>query len=74
VEQRVIKVLEQIFGNIIHTVNPIDADHVEAWDSISHMGLIIALEQEFGISIDDEKLGELLSAESIIDYLHSKGL
>jgi len=27
---------------------------VEAWDSIKHMNLVLAIEEEFGISIPDE--------------------
>lgn len=36
-------------------------DTVEAWDSIQHMNLVLAIEEEFGISIPDEDAGNITS-------------
>lgn len=36
-------------------------DTIESWDSLKHMKLVIALEQELGIEFDDEEVVELLS-------------
>ena len=56
----------------------IDADtspeSVERWDSLKHMQLILALEDEFGIEFPDEAIPELLSFATIeakIDILTS---
>ena len=38
-------------------------DNIEAWDSIRHINLIIALEQEFEISFPDEEVALLTSAQ-----------
>ncbi|MEQ1804151.1 MAG: phosphopantetheine-binding protein [Burkholderiaceae bacterium] len=36
-------------------------DTVEAWDSIKHMNLVLALEEELGISIPDEDAANITS-------------
>lgn len=38
-------------------------DNMETWDSLRHINLIIALEQEFGISFPDEEVVLLTSFE-----------
>jgi len=44
-------------------------DSVENWDSILHMNLILALEQEFGVSFDDDQVVRMLSVEQIATEL-----
>ncbi len=36
-------------------------DTVESWDSIQHMNLVLAIEEEFGISIPDEDAANITS-------------
>jgi acyl carrier protein len=36
-------------------------DTVEAWDSIKHMNLVLAIEEEFGVSILDEDAANITS-------------
>ncbi len=38
---------------------------IEAWDSMNHMLLMLALEEEFGIEFSDEELGSLKDFKSI---------
>lgn len=40
-------------------------DTVEAWDSIQHMNLVLAIEEEFGISIPDEDAANITSFQLI---------
>ena len=39
----------------------ISMDNVESWDSIKHMDLILAIEEEFGVSVPDEEAADLTS-------------
>jgi acyl carrier protein len=52
---------------------PTDAspDTVEEWDSLSHMNLVLALEEEFGIQFADEQIVEMLSVERIVEALET---
>ncbi len=39
------------------------------WDSLAHMNVIVAIEDEFQIEINDEFVTELTSFKKIKDYL-----
>jgi len=41
------------------------ADTIDAWDSLKHLNLILALEEEFDISIPDEEVGNLFNYKLI---------
>jgi acyl carrier protein len=41
------------------------SDNIENWDSLRHLNLILALEEEFGISIPDEEVGNLVNYQLI---------
>ncbi len=45
---------------------------VKSWDSMHHLLLILALEEEFGVSIPDSEVTELLSLEAILTALKEK--
>lgn len=36
-------------------------DTIEAWDSLKHMNLVLALEEEFGVQFAPEQIIELLN-------------
>ena len=42
-------------------------------DSLDCIELIMALEEEFGIEIDDDRFEELATVQDIVDYLVSIG-
>ena len=45
------------------------AGSVESWDSLRHMSLILALEQEFGVRFEDDQIVNMLSVEQIATEL-----
>ena len=59
---RVKKVMAAVLSVDIETIgDDSSVDDMEAWDSLRHINLIIALEQEFGISLPDEEVASLTS-------------
>jgi acyl carrier protein len=40
-------------------------DNIENWDSLRHLNLILALEEEFDVSIPDEDVGNLINYKLI---------
>ena len=34
---------------------------IESWDSLKHMNLVVALEEEFGIIFDDDEIIQMLN-------------
>lgn len=47
-------------------------DNVESWDSIHHLNLVLALEQEFGVQFTPEEIEQLLSVELIVALVEEK--
>lgn len=47
-------------------------DTIEAWDSLQHLNLVLALEQEFGLQFTPEEIEQMLSVELIVDLLSEK--
>ena len=62
--------IKQVMAQVLQIdAKRIDADtspeSVERWDSLKHMQLILALEDEFRIEFPDETIPELLSFAAI---------
>jgi len=55
-------VFEVPFETITENSSP---DNIESWDSIKHINLILAIEEEFDIKIPEEEVGNLLNFKLI---------
>lgn len=72
-EQRVRELLQRILG--ITTAAGMDPVRSETpqWDSLKHMELVFALEDEFGVRFDESEFARLISpaaiARAIEDHL-----
>lgn len=42
------------------------------WDSLRHMTLVVALEEEFNVTFDEEEITDILSLDLIVEILESK--
>ena len=47
-------------------------DSIQEWDSLKHMHLIMALEEEFGIEFDDREVSALSGAAALLDSIMGK--
>jgi acyl carrier protein len=66
IEQRVKKVMSVVFELPENLINEDSSkDSIESWDSLRHLNLIIALEEEFEVSIPDEEVGNLMNFKLI---------
>ena len=65
-QERIRAVMAQIFnvdaGSISEESSPED---IERWDSLRHMQLILAIEDEFGVTFADDDIPNLLSLRAI---------
>lgn len=62
--------LKQVMATMLKVeVSVIDADssmdNMPNWDSLRHMNLVLALEEEFGVVIPDEDAGNITSYKLI---------
>lgn len=69
-ESRIKMVMSSIFGipekDITDDASP---DNIKSWDSLKHMSLIIALEEEFLIDLSDEDIVEMINFKLIVNIL-----
>lgn len=66
-EARVKKILAQSFNIAVESINEdTSSDNVAKWNSLAHMNLVVALEEEFGVSFTDEQIIEMLSYPLIV--------
>ncbi len=58
------KVFDEVFLETVVVTPELTADDVEEWDSLSHVSLVLAIEQEFGIRF---RVGEVEGTKNIGD-------
>ena len=46
---------------------------IKQWDSMGHMGIIMLLEERFGIPVDADLIGALTSVPAICEYVSKSG-
>lgn len=69
-QQRVIRIVSSIMAVPVESLSlDSSADTIESWDSMQHMSLVLALEQEFGVSFDDDQVLDMLSVRRIAEIL-----
>ena len=65
-ENRIKKVMSDVFNIDIESIdNDSSPDNIENWDSLKHMNLIVALEEDFDIEFDDNDIENLLNFQLI---------
>lgn len=72
-ERRIGGVLSDVFGVDPAAVGPdTSKDTVVGWDSLQHLTLILALEEEFGIHFDDEESVTLVNYPLIVTIVSER--
>ena len=69
-KNRIINVMSSVFGISIDDINDTSSpDTIESWDSLKHINLIIALEEEFLVDLSDEDVAEMINYKLIFHKL-----
>ena len=72
-EVRIKQVMSDVFNIDINSINDTSSpDNIENWDSLKHMNLIIALEEEFGVIFDDQEIVDSMNYALIVNILDFK--
>lgn len=50
------------------------AGHVENWDSLGHLKIILAIEKDFNVKFRTEKISELVTVKKIQAELYERGV
>lgn len=65
-DSKILEVMSYVFEVPVSELNEDSSqDTLESWDSVKHLNLIVALEEEFGIEIPIEEVGHLISFKLI---------
>ncbi len=69
--QRVLRAVSQIMDvPADQLTDGSSPDTIDAWDSLRHMNLVLALEEEFGIKFSDQQIMTMSSVERILAGVH----
>ena len=72
-EDRVKKVMSDVLNIDIESINNESSpDNIENWDSLKHMNLVIALEEEFKVEFDDEEIADSMNYALILNIIKGK--
>ena len=70
---RVQRILADIFHIPVEQITLTSSpETIENWDSLNHLNLILAIEQEFGVQLMPEEIDQLLSINHIMALLDEK--
>lgn len=66
IETRIKAVMSSVFDIEMEAINEDSSqDNIESWDSIKTLDLIVALEEEFGVTIPLEEVGNMVNFKYI---------
>ena len=66
VNMKIKEVMSTVFEIPLESISDDSSyDNIENWDSLRHLNLILALEEEFEVSIPDEEVGNLVNYKLI---------
>ncbi len=66
IKEQLKNVMSAVFEVPVASLNEdSSSDSIENWDSLRHLNLILALEEEFNVEIPDEEVGNLMNFKLI---------
>ena len=74
-ESRIKKVMSNVLNIDIALINNnTSPDNVENWDSLNHMKLILALEEELEFEFEDQEIVDSMNYALIVNIVNEKKL
>ena len=73
IENRIKNVMSVVFDLFVDSIdNKSSQDSIKSWDSLKHMNLVVALEEEFGVKFSDDEIINLSKYSQIVSTLRRK--
>jgi acyl carrier protein len=70
IKQQVKEVMANVFEmNIKDIHNDASQKTVSTWDSLTHLNLIVELEEKFNVDFEPEEIGEMISLDKIVEAI-----
>lgn len=70
-EDRILGIMRKVFG-VEDLDKTCSQKTCEQWDSMAQLNLVLELEDEFGITLEPEEIGEMIDFESVIRIVTKK--
>jgi len=67
-KDRIIVVMKEVF-DLVQIDENASQQSIEKWDSLGHLNLIVALEEEFNVSFEPEEIITMTSVQTIISTM-----
>ena len=70
IKPRLSRVFQEVFDDdSITLTDETTADHIDEWDSLSHITLVLAVEREFDVKLKAAEVGSLANVGAMIRLL-----
>lgn len=70
-DEQLKSVMASVFGLDVKDITETSsAETIENWDSLQHIKLIVALEEEFGVELENEDITTMISFAEIKKVIH----
>ena len=66
--EQIVEILSTIFNKTVHEDCSIENE--DMWDSITHLEIIVTLEEELGLHIPQDKISQMTSVKSILEVIN----
>ena len=74
-EQKLKQIIATVFKVEISTINnETSPDTIQNWDSLNHLNLVLALEEDFQVTFTEEQTVEILNYDLIVETLKELGV
>ncbi len=71
-KKQVFQIISDVMNYPLEKINDESTpENIEAWDSLNQMNLVLALEEEFGITFTDDEIVSMLDVRSICKTLEN---
>ena len=69
--------LQEVFRSVFNrpdlkVTRETNATDIEGWDSLMHINLIVAIEEQFDVSFTTEEIGSFTCVGDVLDLLQAK--
>ena len=72
-EDKIKSVMSTVFDLPVDNINKSSSpDNIASWDSLKHMNLVVALEEEFRIEFLEDEILDMMNFELIFNILSTK--
>ena len=73
VKNKLQEIFREVFDDDTISLSPdLNADDIENWDSLNHVKMLLACEEEFEVKFDVQEVDDLTFAKDLISLIEKK--